>query len=162
MMNLKQYMEKTGVTKKKYVVEWLNKDLIPGANDEGGEYSFPDSARRPYRDGHLKAGLSAEKIRAHIIKATLARQHITAVACHMSDGEFQAMISDLVEADLVRIRIEDDITYYDSTRKSEEYKNRSLREIGKFVQECMGIIAKNVAEGATKAAINDATTPPHA
>ena len=80
----------------------------------------------------------------------------------MSDGEFQAMISDLVEADLVRIRIEDDITYYDSTRKSEEYKNRSLREIGKFVQECMGIIAKNVAEGATKAAINAATTPPHA
>ena len=159
MMNLMQYMEKTGVTKSKYVKEWIKKNLIPGVNSEGNEYSFPDSARRPYCDGHLKAGLSAEKIRAHIIKATLARQHITASACYMSNGEFQAMISDLVDAGLVRIRIEDDITYYDSTQKSEEYTNRSLREIGKYVQECMGIIAKNAAEGATKAVMSRAMAP---
>ena len=60
------------------------------------------------------------------------------------------MIADLEKADLVIIRIEDGITYYDSTQKTKEYANKSLREIGNFVQGCL----KSIAEGATSAVIN--------
>ena len=46
-MTLKNYMKKTGVTKRKYVEEWLDKDLIPGVSKDTqtGEYVFPNSAR---------------------------------------------------------------------------------------------------------------------
>ena len=158
-MNLKQYMMKTGVTKKAYVDLWIDNDLIPGASRIDGVYTFPDSSRRPYRDSHLKPGLPAEKIRAHIIKAALLRQHISASTCFMSNGEFAAMISDLDNAGLLSVRIEDGITYYDSKQKSKASENQSLRAIGKFVQECLAITANNVAEGATKAVIDKLITP---
>ena len=149
-MDLKKFMKKTGVTKKKYVDKWIDDDLIPGAVRKDGVYSFPESARRPYRGGNLKAGLSADKIRAHIVKAAILRHHISANSCHMSAGEFSAMITDLANADLIQIRVEDGVTYYDSTQKTRDYAKKSLHELGRFVQDCL----KSLAEGATTAAIN--------
>ena len=35
MLDLNGYMKKVGVTKKKYVSDWLAKDLIPGALQDG-------------------------------------------------------------------------------------------------------------------------------
>ena len=143
-------MKKTKASRKAYVDKWIDNGLIPGAVRDKNGYIFPESARRPYRDGHLKAGMSAHKIRAHIVKAVILRQHISSSTFYMSEGEFQGMIADLEKADLVIIRIEDGITYYDSTQKTKEYANKSLREIGNFVQGCL----KSIAEGATSAVIN--------
>lgn len=160
MRDLKGYMDFVGVSKKKYVDEWIDLNLIPGAvrDIEKGTYSFFDSSRRPYRSGALKAGLTADKLRSHIVKAAIKRQHITADACYMSPGEFDAMIDDLAEHDLVQKRIEDGVTYYDSTAKSDEYKNKSLKEIGKFVKDCLAVVAENAAKGAVEGAIAGAAT----
>lgn len=147
MLDLNQFMKKTNVSKRKYVDEWFQKNLIPGATCVEGKYSFPDSARRPYRNRHLKAGISADILRAHIVKAALLRQHICVDMCFMSPGEFLGMIKDLERADLITIRTEDDITYYDSTIKSSAYKNKSLKEIGKFVQDCIEAAAKGATKG---------------
>lgn len=149
MIDLKGFMRNTGVTRKEYVDQWIDKGLIPGAERDtyAKTYSFPDSARRPYRNKSLKAGLAGNKLRAHIVKAAINRQHITANACFMSDGEFQDMISELVKAGLIRIRVEDDIEYYDSTIKSEAYKKESFNELGDFVQNCLKACAEGFAKG---------------
>ena len=152
-MNLKLYMKKTKVTKRTYVDKWIDEGLIPGAVRDGKDYSFPESARRPYRDGHLKAGMPADKIRAHIVKASLLRQHISAPVFYMSEGEFKTMIADLESANLLTTRIEDGITYYDSTQKTRGYTKKPLHEIGSFVQGCL----RSIAEGATTAAIDALT-----
>lgn len=147
MLNLKDFMEKVGVTKKCYVDSWIDKGLIPGAKRDlsTNTYTFLDSSRRPYQSHALKAGLSAEKIRAHIVKASIMRQHITASACFMSLGEFQSMIHDLSNAGLIQIRTEDEVEYYDSTTKSSEYSGKSLKEVCSFVQSCIKAAAEGVA-----------------
>lgn len=150
MLDLQQYMKKVDVSKKEYVDRWIDEGLIPGATRKNGIYSFPDSARRPYCDGHVNPNLPASKIRAHIIKAVVSRRHISASTFFMSNGEFEEMIKDLSEAELVRVRIEDSITYYDSTSKADTYKGKKLQ----FIQKSLETLAKGVAEGVATALIN--------
>lgn len=49
MQNMKEYMRRNGVSKKKYVLKWIQEDKIPGVMKDSatGEHVFPDSARRP-------------------------------------------------------------------------------------------------------------------
>ena len=63
VMTIKEYMVKTGVTKKKYVYVWIEKGLIPGVkqDDNTGEFIFPQSARRSYRP-RLRANAKANII----------------------------------------------------------------------------------------------------
>jgi len=160
MRDLQGFMKYVGVSKKKYVDEWIDLNLIPGAvrDKETNSYSFLDSSRRPYRCGALKAGISADKLRGHIVKAAIARQYISADMCFMSPLEFETMIDDLEACGLVRRRVENGITYIDSTSKSEAYKDKKLDEVGKFVKECLAIVAESAAKGAVKGAIEVAIT----
>jgi len=151
MLDLKRFMNKTGVTKKKYVDIWIDNKLIPGAvrDTDNNTYSFPDSALRPYQCSALKAGIGAEKKRVHIVKAALLEQHITAEACYESPGAFKTMINDLVSAGLIQRRTEDGIEYYDSTTKSAAYKNKNIKEIRSFVHECLKAISEGAVKGFT-------------
>ena len=151
-MTVKEYMKRTGVTKRKYVEEWLNKGLIPGVNKDAktGEYIFPDSARRPYRP-RLKPTANATTIRASILNACLKREYISCTIYNMSNGEFQSFINNLLKAELISERVEDGITYYDSTPKSDGYRGKSIKAIRAFVIDCLGIAVEKVAYGATKA-----------
>ena len=62
-----------------------------------------------------------------------------------------SFIAELEKADLLRIRIEDGIEYYDSTLKSSAYANRSLNEIKSFVIEALKAVSEGAAKGATAA-----------
>lgn len=158
MMDLKAYMKRAHVSKKKYVDEWIDLGLIPGADRDAEKqtYSFPDSSVRPYRSRWLKPGADADKIRAHIVKAAIARQYICAKMCFMSKGEFEAMVSEMVDAGLLRLRTEDDIVYIDSTLKSAEYKDKNLKEIRKFILDVLSTVTEAAAEGVTKGLVNNA------
>ena len=153
MLDFYGFKEKVGVTKNEYVQEWLDNNLIPGAvkGDKITDAKFLDSSRRPYRSRWLKADTDADKVRAHIVKACINRQHITKETCHASKGEFDGFIAELEKADLLRIRIEDGIEYYDSTLKSSAYANRSLNEIKSFVIEALKAVSEGAAKGATAA-----------
>ena len=155
MLDFYGFKEKVGVTKNEYVQEWLDNNLIPGAvkGDKITDAKFLDSSRRPYRSRWLKADTDADKVRAHIVKACINRQHITKETCHASKGEFDGFIAELEKADLLRIRIEDGIEYYDSTLKSSAYANRSLNEIKSFVFEALKAVSEGAAKGATAAII---------
>ncbi len=151
-MTINEFMKKAGVSKKKYVESWIECNLIPGISkdDETGEWIFPDSARRPYRP-RCSANASASTIRASILKACLKREHISKETYHMSEGEFLRFIEELVNADLISVRIEDGITYYDSTIKSDTYKNKSVKELKKVILQCIGIVVEKTSYGTTKA-----------
>lgn len=151
-MTLKDYMEKTGVTKRKYVDEWLDKELIPGVvkDKNTGEYIFPDSARRPYRP-RFKPTANATTIRTSILNACLNREYISCAIYNMSNGEFLSFIGDLTKAGLISERIEDGIIYYDSTTKSDSYRGKSINVIRKFIIDCFGTTVEKAAYGAVKA-----------
>ena len=155
MLDLNGYMKKVGVTKKKYVSDWLAKDLIPGAlqDESTGEYTFPESARRPYRCNSLKPTTKAPQLRAHIVKACINRHHITKDMCFMSEGEFNGMIDDLVNAGWIRLRIEDGITYYDSTEKSDTYSGQPLKELVKILNSTLSVVTEAAAKGAVTACL---------
>lgn len=151
-MTIKEYMKKTGVTKRKYVEKWIKEGLIPGVEKDKntGELIFPRSARRPYRP-RLKANSDASVIRASILNACLKREYISAKIYYMSDGEFLSLINDLLVAELISQRDEDGVTYYDSTIKSDTCRGKSIQTIRRFVIDCLGEVSERVSYGVTKA-----------
>mgnify|MGYP000970672116 CR=1 FL=1 len=155
MITLKEYMTQVGVTKPKYVQQWIDLDLIPGITrgDSLKDTLFPESARRPYCERWLNPGLHADRIRAHIVKACLQRRHITNRTFFISEGEFNGYIRELEEAELIRTREEDGIVYYDSTTKSNPYREKGVEEIRKFIIDVMETIARGFTRGATEAII---------
>ena len=150
MIDLKEFMKKVGVTKPRYVQRWIDHDMIPGIikGDTLDKTLFPDSARRPYCSRALKTNLSADKIRAHIVKACIERKHITKEICFASSGEFNGFICDLENAGLILRRVEDGITYYDSTSKSDICQKKSLNAIRDFILDAI----KASSEGLGKVA----------
>ena len=61
--------------------------------------------------------------------------------------EFNRMIEDLTKCGLISVRVEDSITYYDSTPESDLYEGKKLSIIRKFVLDALEAIAKGVTEG---------------
>ncbi|WP_461810589.1 hypothetical protein [Faecalimonas sp.] len=155
-LNLKQYMKQVNVKRREYVKEWIENDLIPGIvySEKIEDVLFPESARRPYRDrNHIKANASASKIQAHILKATLQRQHITPQMCYMSKGEFTVIINQLVKANLIEIRVEDGVEYFDSTVISRQWEDNKIQEL---VTEIAHVAISSTTEGITTAYLNAA------
>lgn len=155
-MTIKEYMKKTNVSKRKYVELWIEDGLIPGVvkDEKTGELFFPESARRPYR-ARLKPNAKASVIRASILNACLKQEHISNKTYGLSEGEFSSFINDLLFAGLINERIEDGITYYDSTLKADEYRDKSVKFIEKIVINCLKVVTENAAYGATKAVIEN-------
>ena len=128
MLTMQEFMKKVGVTKKKYILDWIEKELIPGVQKNDDTYLFPDSARRPYRS-RCKTNCSAKTIRGAIVNACLARQHILPSTFCLSEGEFQSYIDDLIKVGFIVRREEDGICYYDSTLKGEQFSGLGIKEI---------------------------------
>lgn len=156
MLTMKEFMEKVGVTKQAYVLEWIDRKLIPGVQKEGDTYLFPDSARRPYRS-RCKPNCSAKIIRGAIVNACLKRQHISASTFCLSDGEFESYVDDLIKAELIISRKEDGIYYYDSTLKSEQFSELGVEKIAKQVHKCICAIEPALSIAASAMAIGTAT-----
>ncbi len=71
----------------------------------------------------------------------------------MSEGEFNGMIDDLVNAGWIRLRIEDGITYYDSTEKSDTYSGQPLKELVKILNSTLSVVTEAAAKGAVTACL---------
>ena len=147
------------MTRKQYVREWLEADLIPGVipGETLEDTRFPDSARRPYRSGSLRAGLDADTLRAHIVKACIQRRHISHKQCCMSKSEFDALIADLVSAGLVRVRVEDGIEYYDSTGEASERENKALKDVRSFVIDALEALSRGTVKAVASALLEKAS-----
>lgn len=154
MIDIEAYKAKCGISSNRYVEGWLKEDLILGARSGPSleDYCFPDSARRPYRyRGKIKPTTDATSIRAHIVNACIRREHITKEMCFATQGEFNRMIEDLANCGLISVRVEDGITYYDSTSESDLYEGKKLSIIRKFVLDALEAISKGVTEGGLNA-----------
>lgn len=155
-MTVAEFMKNTGVSKRKYVEEWIAQDLIPNVtrDETTGALEIPDSARRPYRP-RLKPNADANTIRASMLNACIRRQYICPKTYgFIGEDEFYGYINDLIEAELIRERVIDGITYYDALPKSEEYRGRTCRAIRSFVIDCLGKVAERAAYGAIQALHN--------
>ena len=154
-ISLDEFTKNCG-TKKSYVKKWLDGHLIPGVTLAPSleDTLFPRSARRPYRfRAKIKPTTTAKDIRTHIVNACIRREHIMSDMCHMSKNEFALIIQDLVKNDLIRVRREDGITYYDSTQKCDSYNGRRFEDLRKFVINMIKTAAEGAVEGAIKGAL---------
>ena len=157
MMDIEAYKAKCGISSSRYVEGWLKEDLIPGVRSGPSleDFYFPDSARRPYRyRGKIKPNTDASSIRAHIVNACIRREHITKEMCFATQGEFGGFIEDLVSCGLISVRVEDNITYYDSTSRSDLYEGKKFSAIKKFVLDALEAVTEGITEGSINA-LND-------
>ena len=155
-MDCKTFMSHVGIKRKSTIDKWLAEKKIPGAsfNDETQEWEFSESSRIPHKV-RLKPNADADKLRASMVYACIKRHHISAEIYQIGQTEFDALIADLEQAGLVRIRREGIWTYYDSTTKSQEYSKRNYAQIEKFVKECLAITAEAAVKGYVKAVISN-------
>lgn len=152
-MTIAQFMKKTNVTKKQYVLDWLEAGLIPGARLVDGVWDIPESARRPYRS-RCGVNAKASTICTAMVNACLQRQHIMAATFPQLDQtEFDAYIAQLAAADLIALRQADGVTYYDSTAKSRTMEGEGWKKLQKFVVLCLGAVAEHAAYGTAKACL---------
>lgn len=150
MMDIDAFKAKCGISSNRYIEDWLEKGLIPGVRSGPSleDFCFPNSARRPYRyRGKIKPITNASSIRVHIVNACIRREHITKEMCFITQNEFNDMIKDLVKCGLITVRKEDNITYYDSTSKSDLYEGKKLSIIRKFVLDALEAMSKGISEG---------------
>lgn len=155
MLSMKEYMEKVGVTKEEYVINWINQDLIPGVRKSTeGSYLFPESARRPYR-ARCKERTNAKTIRASIVNACLKQQYISPSTFHLSKSEFESYIADLAKRGLIVQREDDGIVYYGSTAESEKLKGIGVKELAKKVHKCIVVVEPILSVAASTLAIAD-------
>lgn len=153
-MTIAQFMKKTGATKKKYVEEWLEAGLIPGARLVDGVWDIPESARRPYRS-RCGVNAKASTICTAMVNACLQRQHImVATFPQLDQTEFDAYIAQLAAADLIALRQADGVTYYDSTAKSRAMEGEKWQKLQKFVVLCLGAVVEHAAYGVAKACLD--------
>ena len=91
-MTIKEFMQKTGVSKKVYVENWIREGLIPGVlkDEKTGELIFPSSARRPYKP-RFKSDANASTVRASILNACLKREYISSKIYSMSEVKFKVI-----------------------------------------------------------------------
>ena len=153
-MDLKTFMERTGVKRKSTVDKWLREGYIPGAfiNESTNEWEFPDSSRRPHAV-HLKPNADANKIRASMVYACIKRHHISAQIYKLGESEFNALIADLVSAGLIEIRKDGIYAYYDSTHKCQKYRGRTYSQIAIFVRKCLEVTTEAAVKGLAMAII---------
>ena len=136
------FMNNYGIKKKETVIKWILENLIPGA-DLVSDY-VPDSARPPYTKARAK---NVNSIYYSIVDASRKRYHVLPKIYKICEDEFNGYIDRLVNANLIEIRITDNITYYDAPLPDKNC-NR------KFILSALEACSKGIAEGVTSAMIN--------
>ena len=139
IMTIDTFMDNYGIRKKETVIKWIIEKLIPGADLES-DY-IPDSARPPYTKARAK---DANSIYCSIVSASCKRYHVLPQLYKICTDEFNGYINRLVEADLISIRVTDNITYYDATLNA---KNCNKKFILNAIESC----SKGLSEGTTTA-----------
>lgn len=141
-MTLNEFAENNDVSAKT-VNEWLNKDYIPGSyfNNENNEWVIPNSARPPYTKARAKA---KQSIYQSIVKAAVKRNHVFPKLYKITQSEFDSYIEILVNANYIKLRVEDGLTYYDETLNSMEFLSSNLKRISELISTQTEAITKAV------------------
>ena len=87
------------------------------------------------------------------VQGCLLRKRPVATIYKCSQQEFDTYISALSEAGLINVVVDDGISYYYATPKSEEYTDRSKGELKKFIKSCLSTIIEVGAKGVTEVVI---------
>ena len=140
-MTVCQFAEKINKSCKT-VNEWITKGLIPGAILEK-DY-VPEAARAPYTKARAK---TAKGIYYSMVNATKDLKHIVPSLYKITQEEFDGYIDDLIEAKLIRKRLEEGVTYYDATLFSFNSDNTVIMNVIKS-------ISAGIMEGAMNSVIN--------
>ena len=97
---------------------------------------------------HILLGLGRLELLAECIETLVV---FGLVLCDRTQGEFNSMIEDLTTCGLISVRVEDNITYYDSTSRSDLYEGKKFSAIKKFVLDALEAVSKGIAEGSLNA-----------
>lgn len=144
-MTTDTFMRNYGIKKKGLVTKWITEELIPGANLD--EDYIPDSARPPYTKARAK---NAKSIYYSIVIASHNRQHVLPKLYKICQEEFNGYINRLAQANLIDIRVTDNITYYDATLSATDVNK-------KFILDALERCSKGIAQGVTEAALKQAS-----
>lgn len=107
-MTIEKFMQHNKIKRRETVVKWIKNDLIPGANLTD-DY-IPNSARVPYTKARAK---NVQGIYVSIFNASNRQKHVLPKIYGICQEEFDNYIDEMVNANLIKRRITDGITYYD-------------------------------------------------
>lgn len=150
-MTKSEFVDGTGA-REKTVNKWLENGYIPGAINNNGEWTIPDSARAPYTEARAK---NRCKIFASILMGSNKGKHVLPKIYKISENEFLTYVSQLVNAGLLVIRNEDGVDYYDVTLNTSDYLSTSpsKKAFNKFINNALAAVSEGVATAILNAEI---------
>lgn len=143
LITIDQYCAKYNKKAKK-VIEWIGKGFIPGCLWNGDSWVIPDNARLPYTEHRNPQGYSVYK---SFVKAYYIGKNVTPALYSMTSERFSSINSQLLEWELITEERLDDLVYYNTTPKGEEFISFSNTKLNKFIQQSLLAISNGVASG---------------
>lgn len=144
-MTIEKFMESKNIKNRKKVEKWIENGYIPNASLKK-DY-IPDSARIPYTQARAR---KADAIYLSIIRASELRYHVIPDLYSLTQNEFDFYIEQLVQANILAKRVEDEVTYYDITLSKLKYTKNMIFEL-------IESVSKATTEGLSNAFINQAS-----
>lgn len=119
---------------------------VPGVEAIDGSYIIPEGTRFPFDISRYKK-FTFGNCRYIIVKATDEKRYIDADMLRLSQGEFAALIKELVETNYIRaIQTENTLgaNGYISTAKYDEIKQQRREQIIRIITEAVNAVSTAV------------------
>ena len=160
-LNRQDFFNRFGKVSDTKFDEWIRKGFLPGVTptEDGSDWYIPERTWPPYTRVRAK---TANAIYTSIVRGCLLRRRPVAAIYKCSQPEFDTYISTLEKVGLISVVVDDGINYYYATPKSEEYANRSKKELENFIKSCLSTIVEAGAKGVTEAVIKQYVAVPAA
>ena len=97
-----QRFEHLSGKKKRTVLEWFKRGIVPGVKFENNKWIVSDLAMPPYTEGRPKRE-SAPSVRKAILKAAIHHKSTNAAVFNLSPQIYDAYVSDLEDRGLIRV-----------------------------------------------------------
>lgn len=131
------------------IQKWVSKGLIPGAikDPKNGEINIPINARVPYTAARAT---SEDSIYTSIATACINKKHVVNQLYNISEDKFEDYINNLVASNIIVIKNENNITYYDATSKTQNAFQNGKKEFREYIVTSIATVLGKIAEGITR------------
>lgn len=142
-ITVNQYCSKYNKKAKK-VIEWIGKGYIPGCMWNNEMWIIPDNARLSYTENRKPQGYSVYK---SFVKAYSVGKNVLPSLYSMTPERFCIINSQLIEWGLIVEEKLDNLAYYNTTPKGEEFISFTNSQLNKFIQQSLYSISNGIASG---------------
>ena len=147
-MTISEFAQQNNI-KVSLIQKWVSNGLIPGVtkDSQNGEINIPQNARVPYTAARAT---SEDSIYTSIATACINKKHVVNQLYNISEDKFEDYINNLVASNIIVIRNENNVAYYDATISAQNAFQNGKKEFREYIVTSIADVLGKIAEGITR------------